>query len=323
MEVQDTSSRDRLVAAILEFLAGQDLLAARDIRLELEREIDDAGPDAVLALKSRLTSDNGWDYYPRDPLAQGIHHRLADRFLAQGSELRGAHHLTDLAGAPVVLCSNHLSYADANVIEVLLQRSGRADLGNRLTALAGPKVFTNRTRRFSSLCFGTVKVPQSAEVSSEEAVLNARDVARAARRSIDVALERLRLGDVLMLFAEGTRSRTGSMQAMLAGVARYLDVPGTSVVPVGLTGSEALFPVDDPTLRPARVVLQFGQPIHAAALFTAAAGDRRIVMDAIGLAIAELVPVEYRGQYGRPESFVDAASALRDARQTADTGDTR
>ena len=165
------------------------------------------------------------------------------------------------------------------------------------TALAGPKVFTSRDRRFSSLCFGTVKVPQSTEVASGEAVLNGREVARAARRSIEVARGRLREGDALLLFGEGTRSRSGEMQSMLAGVARYLDVPGTWVLPAGLAGSESLFPVEVSTLRPARVVLQLGRPIPAAALVARTAGDRRLIMDAIGLAVAEAVPPEYRGVY--------------------------
>jgi 1-acyl-sn-glycerol-3-phosphate acyltransferase len=314
MEISNASSRDRLVAAIVEFLPGQDLLAVADIRAELEREIDAAGADAVLALKSRLAMDIGWDYYPRDPLAQTIHHRLAHRFLAPGSELRGGHHLTDVGAAPVVLFANHLSYADANVIEVLVQRSGDAALGNRLTALAGPKVFTNRRRRFSSLCFGTVKVPQSAEVASDEAVLKPRDVARAARRSIEVARERLRSGDALVLFAEGRRSRTGSMQSMLPGVARYLDVPGTWVVPVGLTGSDALFAVSDSTLRPARVVMHAGRPIEASRLLAHAGGDRRVAMDAIGLAIAELIPPGYRGVYDRADRHLEAAAVLHRSR---------
>jgi 1-acyl-sn-glycerol-3-phosphate acyltransferase len=317
MEIADASSRDRLIAAILDFLVGQDLLATHDIRAELEREIASAGPAAVLALKARLTTDNGWDYYPRDPLAQRIHHVLADRFLAQESQLRGTHHLTGLAGLPVVLCANHLSYADANVIEVLLQRSGGAELANRLTAIAGPKVFTSRDRRFSSLCFGTVKVPQSADVSSDEAALNSREVARAARHSIEVARQRLTEGDALVLFAEGTRSRAGSMQPMLAGAARYLDVPGTWVLPAGLAGPEVLFSITDSTLRVARVVIQLGRPIPAAVLMAQADGDRRLVMDAIGLAIAGLVPPEYRGVYGMAVDFVDAARVLRASQGTA------
>ena len=107
------------------------------------------------------------------------------------------------------------------------------------------------------------------------------------------------------------------MQQMLAGAARYLDVPGTWVLPAGLTGPEALFPVEVPTLRSARVVLQLGRPLRAAALVARAAGDRRLVMDAIGLAVAEVLPPVYRGLYRNADSFPDAKSVLRDSRDTA------
>jgi 1-acyl-sn-glycerol-3-phosphate acyltransferase len=304
------SSRDALVAAILQFLAGQDLLTLKDIRTALEQEVDAAGPDALLSLKMRLASDNGWAYYAGDPLAQRIHHLLADRFLTSDSQLLGAGHLATVATAPVTIFANHLSYADANVIEVLLQRSGGSAIANRLTAIAGPKVFTSRERRFSSLCFGTIKVPQSTGVSSEQATLNAREVARAARRAIDIACDRLRAGDALLLFAEGTRSRTGAMQRMLPGVARYLGVPGTWLLPAGLTGPEQLFPVADATLRPARVVMQLGPPVRVDTLVDRAAGDRRLIMDAIGLAVAELVPPAYRGVYTDENHFASARDVL-------------
>jgi 1-acyl-sn-glycerol-3-phosphate acyltransferase len=310
-------SRDGLVDAILRFLAAHDSPALHDVRGALEREIDGDGPDALRALQARLLADNGWDYYPCDPLARRIHHLLAGRFLDQGSGLREAHHLACVTGAPVVIVANHLSYSDANIIEVLLQRGGGAELANRLTALAGPKVFTSLERRFSSLCFGTVKVPQSTDVASGEAVLSGREVARAARRSIDVALARLRAGDALVLFGEGTRSRTRGMQPMLAATARYLDVPGAWVLPAGLAGSEALFPVDVSTLRPARVVLQLGRPIRASALLARADGDRRLVMDAIGLAVAEVVPPEYQGVYREARDFPDASRVLHDSRSDA------
>ncbi len=147
-------------------------------------------------------------------------------------------------------------------------------------------------------------------------MLNGREVARAARRSIDAALGRLREGDALVLFAEGTRSRTGEMQSMLAGAARYLEVPGTWVLPAGLTGSEALFPVDVSTPRPARVVLHLGRPIRASALVARADGDRRLIMDAIGLAVAETLPAEYRGVYQHAGRFPEAMRVLRDSRMT-------
>ncbi len=310
----DQSMRDGLIAAILAFLAGQDLLTLEEIRSALEREIDGAGAQALMALRERLAMDVGWSYYPRDPLAQRIHHLLADRFLEPESGMAGAEHLPSVTGRPVAFFANHLSYADANVVPVLLQRSGRGELADRLTAIAGPKIFANRQRRFSSLCFGTIKVPQSAGVSSEDAVLSAREVAKAARCSIDVARRRLAKGDALLLFGEGTRSRTCAMQPMLPGVARYLEVPGAWVLPVGLVGPESLFPVGDATIRPARVVMRLGAPIAAGALLEGAEGDRRLVMDAIGLAIAELLPSDYRGVYAVGGDFPAARQLLEVSR---------
>ena len=229
-----STAKDALLDAIVHFIGGQDLLDRDQVRAALELEIDRDGPDSLMALMARLSADDGWAYYPPDPLARRIHQRLAERFLTAESRVEGLEHVSTVAAAPVIVAANHLSYADANVIEILCQRSGSAaaDLAARLTALAGPKVFTNRDRRFSSLCFGTVKVPQSADVSSEEAVLNARAVARAARRAIEVAHERLAVGDALVLFGEGTRSRDGRMQRLLPAVARYLEGPGVWILPV-------------------------------------------------------------------------------------------
>jgi 1-acyl-sn-glycerol-3-phosphate acyltransferase len=127
--------------------------------------------------------------------------------------------------------------------------------------------------------------------------MNPRAVAVAARRVIEIAHERLRLGEALLVFGEGTRSRTGEMQRLLPGVARYLESPGTLILPVGIAGSEALFPIDEGSLNPVRLEVRIGPPLDADALRGHGRGSRQQIVDAIGAAIADILPVKYRGAY--------------------------
>lgn len=295
-----TCGREPLVETIVRFVARERAGDAHEIRECVERAIDAAEPGAVDSLSQRLLrAGTEWAYYPPDPLARRIHHALAPRVLRPEPVVQGAEHLDALHSKPLVIFANHLSYSDANIVEVLLRNAGASCLADRLTAIAGPKVYSNVARRFSSLCFGTIKVPQSSERSSEEAVMNPRDVARAARRAIEIAQERLALGEALLIFAEGSRSRTARMQQFLSGTARYLDAPGAWVLPVGLTGTEKLFPIDGAALHPVPVTMTIGRPISASNLRARFPRDRQSMMDHIGGLVAELLPEEYRGVYGR------------------------
>jgi 1-acyl-sn-glycerol-3-phosphate acyltransferase len=304
--------RDELVSAVTKFLANRepDVLAA--IRTSVEREIDLAGRRVLAQLGDHLAAaGSDWAFYDRDALARRIHHVLADSVLEPGSALFGIEHAHAVAGKPVVIFPNHLSYSDANLVEVLLHRSGGAEIADRLTVIAGPKVYSSVKRRFSSLCFATIKTPQSSGLSSEDAVMNPREVARAARRCIEIAHERLRLGDALLVFAEGRRSRTTAMQPLLAGAARYLEGPDAWVLPVGIVGTEAMFPIGEDALHPVRAIVRVGRPIEARALSERARHSRQLIMDAIGLSIAELLPPEYRGTYAASAAGLDEARALR------------
>lgn len=290
--------REPLVDSIVRFLAHERVANAREIRECVGRAIDECGPGAIDALSARLlTAGTDWDYYGPDPLARRIHHALAPRVMRPEPVVKGCEHLQTLQGRPLVIFANHLSYSDANVVDVLLRNGGANCLADRLTAIAGPKVYSNVTRRFSSLCFGTIKVPQSSERSSEDAVMNPREVAHAARRAIRIAHERLLLGEALLIFGEGSRSRTAQMQRVLPGTARYLELPGTVVLPIGITGTEKLFPINGGALHPVPITMSIGHPIAAAELQASAPRDRRMMMDSVGRAIAALLPAEYRGVY--------------------------
>jgi 1-acyl-sn-glycerol-3-phosphate acyltransferase len=293
-----TCGRGPLVETIVRFLARERVTDAREIRACVERAIDESGPGAIDSLSARLLRAGAdWAYYPHDPLARRIHHALASQVLQPEPVVLGTHYLDEVRDTPLVMFANHLSYSDANVVEVLLRNAGACCLADRLTAIAGPKVYSDLTRRFSSLCFGTIKVPQSSERSSEDAVMNPREVARAARRAIEIAQERLSLGEALLIFAEGSRSRTAQMQQFLSGTARYLDPPGTWVLPIGIAGTEKLFPIDGAALHPVPITMNIGRPIPASDLRNRYGRDRKSMMDNIGHSVADLLPQEYRGVY--------------------------
>ena len=178
-------------------------------------------------------------------------------------------------------------------------------------------MYSSLKRRFSSLCFGTIKTPQSSAVSSEDALMTPRDVARAARQSIDTAVARLQEGDALLVFAEGTRSRTSELQPLLVGVTRYVEVDDPWILPLGIVGTEALFPIGEETLHPVRVVARLGAPIETRLLRERTGDDRRLMMDVVGLAIAALLPVEYRGAYHDDVAGLDEARRILRELQSA------
>jgi 1-acyl-sn-glycerol-3-phosphate acyltransferase len=300
-DLRSSCAREPLVETIVRFMSREQTADTDAIRTCVENVVNEEGDGAIESLSELLSrAGSEWTYYPPSALARRIHYALAARVLDPEPVVRGAEHLEDVRRAQVVLMANHLSYSDANLIDVVLHNLGVNELADRLTVVAGPKVYSTITRRFSSLCFGTIKVPQNADRSSAEAVMSPRDVARAARRSIAVAHERLRLGEALLVFPEGTRSRTATMQPFLAGTARYLESPACPdvvVLPVGIVGTERLFPVHSAALNPVAVMVHFGAPIRVDQLRSRVGNDRRHVMDAIAHAVAHLLPPKYRGAY--------------------------
>jgi 1-acyl-sn-glycerol-3-phosphate acyltransferase len=303
--------RAPLIETITMFLGREHASNLGPIRQHLERAIDDAGPDALAMLGARLAGKaDGWDYYARDPLARRIHHALAVPVLRHEPAVRGVEHLAVMANRPVVILPNHLSYSDANVLDFVLQQCGAGELADRLTVIAGPKVYTDLRRRFSSLCFGTIRVPQSTARSSGEAQMTAREVARAARRALQVADERLRAGEALLVFAEGNRSRSGQLQRLLPGVARYFASDGVWLLPVSLTGTERLFPIEADALHSVRLTVEFGRPVLASALLAHAAHDRGLAVDAVGVAIARMLPNSYRGAYATDHPGLERARLI-------------
>ncbi|WP_408895698.1 lysophospholipid acyltransferase family protein [Nocardioides sp. R1-1] len=183
---------------------------------------------------------------------------------------------------PVLLASNHLSFADSVVIPIVAPR--------KVVFLAKAEYFTGSglTGRLSKAWFeGLGMVPVD------------RDDTRAALSSLDVALEVLGRGEAFGIYPEGTRSRDGRLYRGRTGVAQLALTAGVPVVPVGLRGTDQLQPVDARLPRLAKVTVRFGKPLDFAGRFEGVAPGRarREATDEIMDAIHALTGQERAASY--------------------------
>ncbi len=309
-----TVSRDafaeRLADLLAEWGAGRGEALASLVWVALA-DYDDTDLQRFVERSANTGSD--WGYHPPDPVARRISREMMRQVLQPGSSIENADALEVARSQVSVLLGNHLSFVDVNVLDYLMAESGYSDVAERVTALVGPKVFALPIRRIASLCFGTIKLAQSSSRASGEAVMRPRDVAKLAHGTIAAARERQTLGEHLLVFPEGSRSRSGGLERCLAGVARYLEAGDAMVIPWGHAGAERLVPLGEDHVHPTSVRIRIGAPIAASRLLEACSRKRQLVVDVIGFLIAEQVPGPYRGVYGR------GSHDFREAREIAET----
>ena len=105
--------------------------------------------------------------------------------------------------------------------------------------------------------------------------INALPVWRKDTTEADIDLWRARLledGAVLILFPEGTRSRTGAMARFRPGIGTLVAGHSIPVVPCFLAGAHAAWPPDRRLPRPGRLHLTIGPALHFADAPTDRAG---------------------------------------------------
>jgi 1-acyl-sn-glycerol-3-phosphate acyltransferase len=215
-----------------------------------------------------------------EPTVQGVDHLLEAR-------RRG----------PVILLGNHVSYFDTSATDAILAWGGHTDVADRMVTAAGPKVYQELFRLVAAACLNTLPVPQSTSFSHTEK-LAPRELARRALESVDAARTALLDGAVLLIYPEGSRSRTGQLGPFLRGVHRWVGcAEGVHVVPVAIAGTEQVMPVGENRLFPRRVTLGFGEP-----LAVGADGDAHAILEGAYRAIATLLP-----DHMQPDSASESA----------------
>ncbi len=188
---------------------------------------------------------------------------------------------------PVILVSNHLNWTDIPMIGYKVMR--------RTHFMAKAELFQKAPLKWLVIGLGAFPVRRG----------------EADRQAIKQAEEVLKAGQVLVIFPEGTRSRTRQMKAGLPGVALIALRSEAPIVPVGIYGSERfklwhIWPFRTP------ITLTYGKPFILTREGRRGHGDLQGQLDVIMRHIAELVPPHYRGIYGEDASITVAPAASSD-----------
>jgi 1-acyl-sn-glycerol-3-phosphate acyltransferase len=113
-----------------------------------------------------------------------------------------------------------------------------------------------------------------------------RQNAVAARRTIEEAARRIKSGQSVVIFPEGTRTRDGRLRPFKKGGFHLAIDSGADIVPMAIHGSRALMPRGATLIRPGDVRLEIGEPIPTAGL---GAGDRDRTLKLVRDRIAEML----------------------------------
>jgi 1-acyl-sn-glycerol-3-phosphate acyltransferase len=88
-----------------------------------------------------------------------------------------------------------------------------------------------------------------------------RDVSASAHRTIGSVADVLRKGDCILIFPEGTRSKTGELGPFKRGSLMAAFSSGATVVPVAISGSYKMMPKKSYLINIVPIGIKFGQPI--------------------------------------------------------------
>ena len=183
---------------------------------------------------------------------------------------------------PLIIASNHLSWADVPLIPAFLKRK---------------VVYMAKEETFQGKMGWLVRFLGAFPVKRGEA----------DRQSLRTAEEQLKAGHILGIFPEGTRSKIHKLGKAHSGMGMIALRSGAPVLPVAIYGSEKAFK----KFRP-RITIIFGEPM----ILTPK--GKKITREDIDqsteqvmLRISSILPPEYRGVYA--EKLTASEATIKDA----------
>ena len=199
--------------------------------------------------------------------------RLCTFLYVRGPRVEGRENVPKRGG--VILVSNHLNNADPCVIPGALDR--------RIVTMAKKEMFKWPV---INILFQMIS---AFPVDRQGADLGAL---REAQRTVNSGLP-------LLMFPEGTRSKDRQLHRGFSGSALIAYRTEAPIVPVAITGTEHLkWPLlfFKPFLGP-KVTVRFGKPFYPRTVERITSQAAKEATDDIMVHVAELLPVEYQGEY--------------------------
>lgn len=197
-------------------------------------------------------------------------------------KIDGIENIDNLDGPLIFIC-NHLSNADGLILDKILREKFDP------TFVAGVKLSNDPVTKFGTMMVKNIGIkPNSAD-----------------KEAITRIVKLVRGGENLVIFPEGTRSRTGAMIEGKKGVLLIARLTKAKIVPIGMYGTEILLPINKDgdmggeKFNYADVHIKFGDPVS---LPTKEKDEDKHdfddrSMNFIMKSIANLLPEKYRGIY--------------------------
>lgn len=227
----------------------------------------------AVSTKAKVKVKNLYEPYVTPPLLYNlIRWLIAFPILSLVARIRLKGRYNVPKHGPFLIASNHLSWTDIPLVPLLLPE--------KVVYMAKEEYFTSRIAWLVRF-MGAFPVKRG----------------EGDRQALRTAEEQLKKGNVVGLFPEGTRSKTGVMAKGHAGLGMIALRSGVPVVPVAIWGSEKVLKQAGP-----HVTISYGEPIVFKPKGTKMTReDIDNATEETMRAIAAMLPPEYRGVYGEQE----------------------